>query len=126
MIVRVPLEDVLVNGEQAFVGLCRSCVEQLLIGFFRAEAQAQDGEIDDEDAPPFLPKTKACSGFAASTTRAARRCKRWSSQMLYSETNTKQGARHESHHPRSNPRQGRRAVRELLPQPQPAAAGALS
>ena len=55
MLARLELKEVTVNGVPAFAGLCKPCIEQLLIGFFRAEAMAQAGEIDldeEEPAPP--------------------------------------------------------------------------
>ena len=51
MLARLELKEVTVNGVPAFAGLCRPCIEQLLIGFFRAEAMAQAGEIDTDEEP---------------------------------------------------------------------------
>ncbi|OHD23746.1 MAG: hypothetical protein A2Y38_23530 [Spirochaetes bacterium GWB1_59_5] len=55
MVVRVPLKGVLVDGQEAFIGWCRTCVEQLLIGFFRAEARAQDGAAEEPEEPTGKP-----------------------------------------------------------------------
>jgi hypothetical protein len=53
LLARLELREVIVNGIPAFAGLCRSCVEQLMTGFDRAEAKMQAGEIDtDEEEPP--------------------------------------------------------------------------
>ena len=51
MLARLGLKEVTINGVPAFAGLCRPCIEQLLIGFFRAEAMAQAGEIDAGEEP---------------------------------------------------------------------------
>jgi hypothetical protein len=51
MLARLELKEALVNGVPAFAGLCQRCVEQLLIGFFRAEAMAQAGEVDVDEEP---------------------------------------------------------------------------
>ena len=46
ILARLPLESILLNGKQAFIGLCLICVEGLLIGFYKAAAQSTDEEIE--------------------------------------------------------------------------------